>query len=283
MRMSEDGGRVDTPSRLLPRPVAHGAVRRRVRAIWRCGMLLLLVGNGCVAPVPTPSAGRAAATPQAKSAPPAEVSFYKPDPPQPSFFKPDPGPAAAASRPSPAAGITPVPPPSSPPPATAWGGGARLTLEMLTTNNSRPDGVWRKTSRLRPGDVVEVLLRISNDGAERANSVQVWGAVEGRVPQDPSLRHHFTGKTAEPALGDPIYDTAYVEIEGGRPVGMRYYPGRGRVVGVTSLYNCPSGCFVRDDSSPLGGMLLGDLEPGAAVALSYLASAVAMGDAPPGP
>lgn len=134
-------------------------------------------------------------------------------------------------------------------------------------NNTTQEGTWRDPVSGAPGNVIEFRVTAKNNGDEVARRVQVWGSTTGQVPQDPASQHVFSAKIAH--VGGPeLTDTVTVNIIG-KPQGMRYRVGHARLQGVTNLYNCPSACDIGDNV--LGGIEVGDIQPGTFVEVTYKA------------
>lgn len=140
-------------------------------------------------------------------------------------------------------------------------------------NNTTQEGTWRDPVSAAPGQIVEFMVTIKNDGDQPTGDMQVWGSVTGQVPQDPAQQQVVTAKIHNPNTGQTLTDTATVNITGNVPVGMRYLSGHARIQGVTDLYpNCANACPLTDDV--LGGIFIGVIQPGDFVQVAFKATLV---------
>jgi hypothetical protein len=144
-----------------------------------------------------------------------------------------------------------------------------LQLKTVVGSNSHFTG-WNPSVEVQPGDVIEVLITVTNTSDMPAPDVQIWGTEAGQVPQSPSLQHEIRVQaTSSYPLSPLLKDFVTIRVRGGE-VGMRYYPYHAQLVGITSLYNCVNSCPLSDRI--IAGISVGDIPPGGSVAVSYLAA-----------
>lgn len=137
-------------------------------------------------------------------------------------------------------------------------------------NNTTQQGTWRDPVDGSSGQIIEFRIIVHNSGDAPAERVQVWGTLNGQVPQDPSNQQVLTARIANAAFGGgEVTDTVTVNILG-HPEGLRYVPRHARLQGVTSLFNCPSACDIPDNI--VGGIGIGDVAAGDRVELAYKVS-----------
>jgi hypothetical protein len=138
---------------------------------------------------------------------------------------------------------------------------------MQVFNNTTQEGTWRDPVTATSGQIIEYRITAKNIGDEPAHDVQVWGSIDGRVPQGPSNQLVITGKIANANFGGTeLTDTATVNITG-QAEGLRYVPGHARLNGVTDKYNCPNTCDIPD--IVLGGFNVGTIQPGDFVEVTF--------------
>lgn len=140
---------------------------------------------------------------------------------------------------------------------------------MLAFNNAQQQGTWTDPVSANPGEVVEFKIQARNDGDQPAEHVQVWGAQDGQLPQDPAKQLIVRSRIATSSFGgNEETDTATVNILGDIPQGMRF-AGHVRVNGVTDVYNCPNFCDLGNFPAVLTGMEVGTIQPGDFVEVAY--------------
>ena len=140
---------------------------------------------------------------------------------------------------------------------------------MQAFNNTTQEGGWRDPVSAAPGNVIEYVVAVVNDGDAPTGNIQVWGSTNGLVSQDPGLQHTITSKIHNPNTGQSVTDTATVTVTGGMPVGMREFPGHARIRGVTDIYNCANNCTLSD--AVMTGINIGVIQPGQMVEVTFKA------------
>lgn len=139
---------------------------------------------------------------------------------------------------------------------------------MQAFNNTTQQGTWRDPVSGDPGQIIEFIITVKNDGDAPANHVQVIASVDqgpGNVLQGHgSIRPSYFG-------ADYINDTATVNVSGSVPQGLRFIPGHTRLLGQTNLFNCPNSCDIADDVVTHGGMEIGTVQPGDFVQVTFKA------------
>ncbi len=135
---------------------------------------------------------------------------------------------------------------------------------MKVTNNTLQNG-WQDSVSVGPSDVVEFLVKISNDGQFDARNVKL----AANLPSSPATIQHPT-VTLTSDNSNTVTDST--TVTGSSPFWFVYKIGHATLFGNTQLYNCPTGCRI-PESFYLSPLNLGTVKPGesASIQVTYKA------------
>jgi len=129
---------------------------------------------------------------------------------------------------------------------------------LKVTNNTLQNG-WQNGVSAGTSDVVEFLVKISNDGQNDARNVHVFANLPSSPanPQNPSVT--LSADNA-PSVTDSV------TVNGTLPFWFVFRVGHGTFFGVNDLFNCPNGCPMNESffESPLN---IGTVKPGESMSL----------------
>lgn len=124
---------------------------------------------------------------------------------------------------------------------------------MKVTNNTLQNG-WNNSVTVSPYNVVEFLVRITNDGENEARNVNL----RAFLPVDPATTQ-YPRVTLSADNAQSVTDE--VTVTGQSPFYFSYKVGHATIFGNTVLYNCPNGCPL-PESFYLSPLNLGTVAPG---------------------
>ncbi len=135
---------------------------------------------------------------------------------------------------------------------------------LKVTNNTLQNG-WQDSVSVGPSDVVEFLVKISNDGNFDARGVRL----KADLPANPANPQH-PSVTVSSDNAQSVSDN--VTVTGQRPFWFVYKVGHATLFGSTDLYNCPTGCSI-PESFYLSPLMLGTVKKGesASIQVTYKA------------
>ncbi len=137
----------------------------------------------------------------------------------------------------------------SPSTATTLRGGDFLKV----TNNTQQNG-WQNSVNVGPSEVVEFLVKISNDGNYDARGVRI----KANLPSNAQVSHN-PSVTISSDNAPSVTDS--VTVTGQKPFWFVYRVGHATLFGATDLYNCPNGCNI-PESFYLSPLMLGTVKKG---------------------
>lgn len=124
---------------------------------------------------------------------------------------------------------------------------------LKVTNNTLQNG-WHNSVSVGPSDVVEFLVKISNDGEFDARGVKLFA----NLPSNPlAIQNPSVTLSADNAQS--VTDS--VTVNGSSPFWFVYKVGHATLFGTTDLYNCPNGCSI-PESFYLSPLTLGTVRSG---------------------
>ena len=124
---------------------------------------------------------------------------------------------------------------------------------MKVTNNTLQNG-WQDSVSVDPTQVVEFLVKVSNDGQYDARNVKI----SSDLPSSAASVHH-PSVTLSADNANSVTDS--VTVTGSSPFWFLYKIGHATLFGNTELYDCPTGCRI-PESFYLSPLNLGTVHPG---------------------
>jgi uncharacterized repeat protein (TIGR01451 family)/LPXTG-motif cell wall-anchored protein len=122
----------------------------------------------------------------------------------------------------------------SPDTTTKFTGGDFLKVE----NNTQQTG-WQNSVSVGPSEVVEFLVKITNEGNHDARGVRIKTNLPNvgtaATTQNPSVT---ISSDNSPSVTDSV------TVNGQKPFWFVYRNGHATLFGVTDMYNCPNGCRI---------------------------------------
>jgi uncharacterized repeat protein (TIGR01451 family) len=129
---------------------------------------------------------------------------------------------------------------------------------LKVTNNTLQNG-WQNSVNVGPSDVVEFLVKISNDGNYDARGVKL----KADLPSSAASTHR-PSVTVSSDNAQSVTDN--VTVVGQRPFWFVYRTGHATLFGSTELYNCPNGCRI-PESFYLSPLMLGTVKKGESMSI----------------
>ncbi|GEM_PF-5925163 len=109
---------------------------------------------------------------------------------------------------------------------------------LKVTNNTLQNG-WNDLVNVGPSDVVEFLVKISNDGQFDARNVKLFANLPSSPAQTQNPSVTLSADNSPSA-------TDSVTINGSQPFWFVYRVGHATFFGITELHNCPNGCSMNE-------------------------------------
>lgn len=145
---------------------------------------------------------------------------------------------------------------------------------LKVTNNTLQNG-WQNSVSVSPYNVVEFLVKITNDGDNDARNVNL----KANLPTNSvATQHPSVTLSADNAasVSDEVTVTSQF------PFYFSYKIGHATLFGNTQLYNCPNGCLI-PESFYLSPLNLGTVKPGESLSIQVTFKADIIPQFPPTP